>query len=888
MTGILVVERSATLHHLLTRTLQAAQVGSWSELSSYADTLDHLSRATDLGQPYGLLILGAPARMSRDFEDLLIYLRNPRVRKTAVLLLAHEKNQAIDSFVSDRKDAQFLLWSNFSRIPAVIAQVLPKNAGATPAAIAAAIPALAPETPQPSLESAVSLPAPTVDLTAIGPAPVPEAPAERLGIRVLFVDDSASIRLAYKQLLDRHGYDCDTAGTIAEAFNKASGGRYDLFVVDYFLPDGNGDELCRRLKALPATAAAVIAVITGSYREDVIKRCLEAGAVECTFKNEAKELFLARMGGLARQIQLQKRASGERQRLDGILGSVGDGVIGVAHDGTINFVNPTALRLLGHEDEAALLGMNAHHAIHHSDEQGRAIRDEDSTLLQVYRSGESVVRIETVFWNVERQPVPVELSVMPLQPGGREGAIVVFRDIGERRDSERLRWELIHDPLTGLFNGRHFAQLLSQDIARRREQGGYGALLYFDIDRYTHIVDAGGPAVGDRLVADFAQTLGKRLREGDILARIEGDRLVLLLTGVQLDHLFTLADGFRELAHGCHYTVNQHRRHATVSLGVAVVSRDTPSAEYVLEHARVACKTAKHRGRDQTQIYVGEHDTRIARELEAGWTAKLREAIEENRFEFEVQPIVPLAALPADESAIGEREGWRLGAPGHEILCELLLRMRDRRGEHVSPGVFVPLAERVGMMPKIDLWVVQHALAELGSRRDLVGRIAFNINLSNQTLADSESMALITNAIRASSVPARALVFEITETSEMTSMHTVRRFMNQLRELGCRFALDDFGTGFSSFTHLRHLPVDFVKIEGSFVEGMADNELDHTMVSSIAGLAKSMKLAVIGEHVDSFATLSALRHCGVEYAQGHWLGAPRRLAGLDLAALLPR
>ncbi|HRG15948.1 MAG TPA: EAL domain-containing protein [Pseudomonadota bacterium] len=894
MTGILVVERSATLHHLLTRTLQAAQVGSWSELSTYADTLDHLSRATDLGQPYGLLILGAPARMSRDFEDLLIYLRNPRVRKTSVLLLAHEKNQAIDSFVSDRPDAQFLLWSNFSRIPTVIAQVLPRAAQVAlpPAPVPAPVPApaIGAETvTAPRLESAVSLPAPTVDLSAIGAAPVPEQPAEKLGIRVLFVDDSASIRLAYKQLLDRNGYDCDTAGTIAEAFNKAAGGRYDLFIVDYFLPDGNGDELCRRLKALPATAGGTIAIITGTYREDVIKRCLEAGAVECTFKNEAKELFLARMGGLARQIRLQKNASSERQRLDGILGSVGDGVFGVDAGGTINFVNPTALRMLGHDDEAALLGMNAQHAIHHSDEQGRALREEDSALLQVYRNGESVARIETVFWNVERRPLPVEASVLPLDVGGRrEGSIVVFRDIGERRDSDRLRWELIHDPLTGLFNGRHFAQLLSQDIARRREHGGYGALLYFDVDRYTHIVDAGGPAVGDRLVADLAQTLGKRLREGDILARIEGDRLVLLLTGVQLDHLFTLADGFRELAHGCFYTVNQHKRHATVSLGVAVVSRDTPSAEYVLEHARVACKTAKHRGRDQTQIYVGEHDTRIARELEAGWTAKLREAIEENRFEFEVQPIVPLAALADTEAGIGEHDGWRLGAPGHEILCELLLRMRDRRGEHVSPGVFVPLAERVGMMPKIDLWVVQHALAELGTRRDLVGRIAFNINLSNQTLADSESMALITNAIRASNVPARALVFEITETSEMTSMHTVRRFMNQLREIGCRFALDDFGTGFSSFTHLRHLPVDFVKIEGSFVEGMADNELDHTMVSSIAGLAKSMKLAVIGEHVDSFATLSALRHCGVEYAQGHWLGAPRRLAGLDLAALLPR
>ena len=873
MTGILVVERSATLHHLLTRTLQAAQIASWSELSSYADTLDHLSRATDMGQPYGLLILGAPARIGRDFEDLLLYLRNPRVRRTAVLLLGHEKHPLLDAFVAERAEAVFLLWANFSRIPAVMRQLLPN------APTAAAVDA-----------QATAAPATAVQPQAVAAAePAAAATSERLGVRVLFVDDSASIRLAYKQLLERNGYDCEVAGTISEAFVKATAASYDLFILDYFLPDGSGDELCRRLKALPATAGASIAIITGTYREDIIKRCLEAGAVECTFKNEAKELFLARIGGLARQIRMQKNAQSEKQRLDGILGSVGDGVFGVDRDGVINFVNPMALRILGHDDEAALIGMNAQQAIHHSDEHGKPVADADSPLLQVYRSGESVARIETVFWNVERAAVPVEVSVLPLTIGARrEGSVVVFRDIGERKNTEQLRWELVHDPLTGLYNGRHFAQLLAQDIARRREHGGYGALLYFDIDRYTHIVDAGGPAVGDRLVADLAQALAKHLREGDVLARLEGDRLALLLTGVQLDNLFTLADGFRELAHACRYTVNQHQRNATVSLGVAVVSRVTPSAAYVLEHARVACKTAQHRGRDQTQIWVGEQDTRIARELEAGWTSKLRDAIEENRFEFEVQPIVPLAALAHEEAGIGARDGWRLGAPGHEILCELLLRMRDRRGEQVSPGVFVPLAERVGMMPKIDLWVVQHALAELGQRADLVGRIAFNINLSNQTLADSESMALITNAIRASNVPPRALVFEITETSEMTSMHTVRRFMNQLREIGCRFALDDFGTGFSSFTHLRHLPVDFVKIEGSFVEGMADNELDHTMVSSIAGLAKSMKLAVIGEHVDSFATLAALRRCGIEYAQGNWLGEPRRLAGLDLAALLPR
>lgn len=371
------------------------------------------------------------------------------------------------------------------------------------------------------------------------------------------------------------------------------------------------------------------------------------------------------------------------------------------------------------------------------------------------------------------------------------------------------------------------------------------------------------------------------------MARLEGDRMALLLTGVALDNLFTIADGFRELAHQCHYVANRHKRNATVSLGVAVLSRDTPSAEYALEHARVACKTAKHRGRDQTQIYVGEHDVRVARELEAGWTTRFREAIEQNRFEFDLQPIVPLSALAQNEAQIEVRNGWRLGSDSEEILFEILIRMRDRRGDVVAPSVFVPLAERVGMMPKIDLWVVQHALALMAERTALLGRMAFNINLSNQTLADPESMALILNAIKASNVPARALVFEITETSEMTSMHVVRRVMQQLRDLGCRFALDDFGTGFSSFTHLRHLPVDFVKIEGSFVEGMADNDLDHTMVASIAGLAKSMKLAVIGEHVDSFATLQALRECGVAYAQGHYIGEPRKLVDLDFASVLP-
>jgi len=868
--GILVVERSTTLNHLLQRTLQAAQVGSWEELHSFADALDHLQRVADMGQSYQFIITGSPPRSSRDFEELLIFLRNPRQARIPLLVLGLDKLPVVEQLLGQRAETHFLPWTQFARIPALVRQVMP-----------VVEPALAEEAGAAAAEAMAGM---------VG-APSPELALPHLiadGVRVLFVDDSASVRIAYRQLLDRHGYLTETAGSISEGYLKAAGGAFDVMVIDYFLPDGNGDELCRRLKQNPATADAAISIITGTYREDVVKRCLEAGAVECTFKNEAKELFLARIGGLARHAEMRRAKRDDAERMQRVLGMVGDGVLALDGEARISYANPAAAELLGYANAAELIGRPAAVIVPAAPEDGTGSAAVASELLPAINSGQALAAAERMLSNQAGQALCLQCALQPTGLArGERGSVLVFRDTADRHNAERLHWESLHDALTGLSNARHFSEAVSAELAHSREHGGYAALLYIDIDRYTHVVDAGGPASGEQLVMDLAQAYKKRLREGDVLARLEGDRMALLLTGVTLDNLFTIADGFRELAHQCNYQVNRHARRATVSIGVAILSRDTPSAEYLIEHARVACKDAKHRGRDQTQIYVGEHDARVARELEAGWIARFRDALEQNRFEFDVQPIVAMASLPENEDGISEQHGWRLGDGSHEALFEILIRMRDRRGEIVAPGVFVPLAERVGMMPKIDLWVVQHALDLLSRVGTALEQIAFNINLSNQTLADGESMALIVNAIRGSGVPARALVFEITETSEMTSMYLVRKTMQSLRELGCRFALDDFGTGFSSFTHLRHLPVDFVKIEGSFVEGMADNELDHTMVASIAGLARSMKLAVIGEHVDNFATLRALRKCGVEYAQGNYLGAPRKFAEIDFAALLP-
>ena len=859
MEGILVVERSATLGHLLKRTLGAASITPSGELSSYLEALDHLQRSAELGQHYRLVLIGAPARMTREFAALLEFFKGPG-NQVPVLMMAHEKSPELTQFVESRQPSNLIMWADFSRIPGAIRTMAPQPQ---------------PAANEPKAEAA--------------PAPAEAPPVPSAGIRILFVDDSQSVRLAYRQLLERNGFNVATASTLREAVDMSANGVFDLVIVDYFLPDGNGDELCRRLSGKPG--APSLAIITGSYREDVIKRCLDAGAMECMFKNEAKELFLARVRTLSRQIITQKSVEAERQRLDGILGSVGDGVYGVDGNGIITFINPTGVRLLGLKDENDVVGTRAHDVIHYASDGGGRIDASESALNQAYAQGESLSAHETVFWKKSGEGIPVECTVLPLAiQQRREGSVVVFRDISERKSAERLRWELTHDRLTGLANARHFNHALTQELNKRRDNGGYAAVLYIDIDRYNYIIDTAGPPGAEQLLIEVAATVSKRLREGDLLARIEGDRLALLLTGVQLENLFPVADGFRELMHSCRYIAHNQQRHCTASIGVAVVSKDTPSSEYALEHARLACKSAKQRGRDQTEIYVGEHDARIAREIEAGWTDRLRTALEQERFIFLVQPIVPLAALPTTESAVVQRQGWRVNGAGNgglEYLFEILIRMVGKDGQLISPSVFVPLAERVGMMPKVDLWVVNRLVKHLAGLKNIKAPIAFNVNLSNMTLADPESLALIEAAIKSSGVQARQLVFEITETSELTSLHTARKFISALKKLGCRFALDDFGTGFSSFTHLRHLPVDFVKIEGSFVEGMAGSDLDRKMVGSITQLAQSLTLKVIGEHVDGFATLQALRASGAEYAQGNYLGEPRPLRSIDFGALFP-
>ncbi|MEM9303551.1 MAG: EAL domain-containing protein [Pseudomonadota bacterium] len=822
MARLLVIEQSQALANLLHRTLSAGGFPSVTVVTRLDQVPERLKQAS-----FDAVILGIPQPYDRSAKGVFTALSEASWREVPFLVLVHSQLPQLERYARRRGACEVLPWQRFSRIPALLPKLLPEHARSEPD----------------------------------GEAEVVRA------VSLLFVDDSQSARHAYRRLLRAEGFPVDTAASLAEADERLRGNSYDLVIVDYHLPDGTGASLCRRLRK--ERADLPVAIITGSYRENVIHDCLEAGAVECMFKNEARELFQARVHALARIIETQRSVAEERERLDAILTSVGDGVYGVDQDARITFINPTGLELLGYRAARELVGEPAAQLAHDN-----ADPETENVLAESYATGSRLSGFETVFRRADGEGFPVECSVHPLSiRSARRGSVVVFRNISERKTVEQLQWEVSHDEVTGLYNRRSFTQHLERRIEPLRQEGGYGALLHIDVDRFSDIVDSIGRASGDRVLADIATALGAQLRDNDALARLEADKFALVLMGIQLPNVYTLADGFRNVLGGMRVPIDGAQRELSASIGVVILSRNTPSAEYALEHARAACESAKTKGRNQTHVSVAQDDVSTTRELESGWTHRFKDAIRNDRFVFLAQPILPSNPMPKE----GEKR---------ELFFELLLRMVGSDGQWISPGVFVPLAERINMAQELDLWVIRRAAKLLERFDDPRCTVSFTVNLSNVTLQDPATLKRISAVLTGAPEAARRMIFEMTETAELASLHSARRLMQELRKLGCRFALDDFGTGYSSFSHLKHLPVDFIKIDGLFVQSMASDKVDRTVVHSITGMAKALGLITIAEHVDSEDTLAAARASGVDFVQGHLLGEPESIDSLDLEDFL--
>jgi diguanylate cyclase (GGDEF)-like protein/PAS domain S-box-containing protein len=551
----------------------------------------------------------------------------------------------------------------------------------------------------------------------------------------------------------------------------------------------------------------------------------------------------------------------EKERAQVALQSIGDAVITIDALGLVQYLNPAAETLTGwtsFEAQGALLG-NVFDVRDESNDQHALDLVAESLARNVrVRLSDHFVLLNR---NGLRYLIEAWASPMHSKAGVSLGVVVVFRDVTEaRRMVHELAHHASHDALTGLKNRREFDQRLEHAITSSKEHDSQHALCYMDLDMFKLINDTAGHNAGDELLRQITGLLQNKIRNRDTLARLGGDEFGLLLDNCPLAKAKEIAQMLVSAVHEFRFVWEGRIFQIGVSIGLVPITVETESAGQLLTHADVACYTAKDLGRNQVHVYHQQDSETARRHSEILRVAELREALEQGRFCLYSQPIVALdrAANPCTH-------------------CELLLRLVDTQGELVLPKAFIPAAERYGLMASIDRWVIHTALYDYTETLGTSPELEFAINLSGNSLSDDGLLEFIQQQLASSRLSPQQVCFEITETAAIHHLHRAGHLISELRKLGCRFALDDFGSGLSSFTYLKQLPVDYLKIDGTFVRGIASDPVDYAMVAAINSIGHTMAIQTIAESAESDDVVEQLRSLGVDYVQGYAVGSPTRL-----------
>ena len=829
MQRILVIEPSSTLRHALRRLLD----NHYQILieTDFAKALQHLQDSE-----FDAVIIGWPSQTHAMTDELLALLSEAPLNELPVLTLAHEPDPAKLNWTSGRQHSAFLLWESYYDVMGTLEQLL-----------SASVPLLAEET-------------------------------DGEIINVLLVDDSPTARVKFSHLLKDTGlYQTITASCVDEALEKLEHNPAEIAIIDYFMPDHNGDVLCRKLRENPATANMQMAILTSTYSDTVITDALAAGAVECMFKNEPENLFLARVSAMRRTVYMTRRIEQERRRLEGILSSVGDGVFGVNRDGIITFANPAVSKIMGFDNQLSLIGKTAQETLQvycPTDQTQSGTCNLDMTLQQ----GLSQNAVESTIVRSDGTPIHVEETIYPLHISGQhEGAVIAFRDISVRKLlEEELKWQVNHDSLTKLLNRKYLEDSLDEEVKRLSRSDELSALLYIDLDRFKYINDTIGHTAGDQLLIELSEQFHTRLRRSDLLARIGGDEFGLLLRDVDVNNLHKLCNNIHTLLSD--YTFNFRGRSYKVhaSIGVAPINSQSKNAGEILANADIACAIAKSKGRNQTHIYSTEQDERASMDLDLGWSVRLQQALEHDNFVLHYQPIVSMASIDIDNLQSDAESCWQqiqaARDPDSPQLYEVLLRLKGSNDELISPNAFLPTAERFNLMPRIDAWVIKNALTKLNSLNDR--NIQFSINLSGQSLHTESLVTLLRESIEQSQLDTEQILLEITESCAIYDNKSAKCFIRDIMQLGCSFAQHDFGSGYSSFSYLKNLPVDVIKIDGTFIKDMLHDPMDMAIVTSINNIAHSLGKKTVAEFVENLDVLKHLKKMGIDYVQGYYITQP--------------
>ena len=562
----------------------------------------------------------------------------------------------------------------------------------------------------------------------------------------------------------------------------------------------------------------------------------------------------------------------QRELAEVTLRSIGEGVITTDEHGKTLYLNRIAEQLTGWSSQQAR-GRDIATTLHLIDESGDDPAPEH-VALQCLRLKQTIdVSSNSQLVTREGRRIAVEESAAPIwsDSGVLLGTVVIFRDVShERKLTKQLSWNATHDTLTSLINRHEFEHQVALALHTAKEDGHAHALLYMDLDQFKVVNDTCGHSAGDVLLQLLAKMLQTQMRDSDILARLGGDELGVLLPHCPPDQAMLIADDLRQSIKNFRFVWDDQSFELGVSIGVVEINHNSKSMTELLIAADQAYYLAKERGRNRVHLYQ-ESDLRLAeRHGEMMWVSRLNEAFERQYFRLYAQPIV---SLGTDEQR-------------HD---EVLIRIQTAKGDLILPGAFLPAAERYDMMVAIDRWVIRAVCHHVQTVRDSLpleqafidarrpAPAQYSVNLSGTSLGDDGLHDYILQQFAEHEIAPEQICFEITETAVIANLPKAQVFMSRLKALGCRFSLDDFGSGLSSFAYLKALPVDYLKIDGVFIRDIANNAINRAMVKAINEVGHVMGISTVAEYVEDELTLATVRELGVDFAQGYAVGSLRPL-----------